>query len=193
MTEDPQKNQDPRAVRSRIALHSALLQLLEEKALEHISIRDIAAKSGIGYTTFFRHYPSKEALLEDIAADQIQTLFELSLPAMDLHDLRSGATTLLSYVDKHRPLWSTLLTGGAAPFIREEFLRQARAVAVVRGQDNNLLPPDLGTILIVSSVLELITWWLRQEKPDPIERVAEILASALLSPVIEAASRTSAH
>lgn len=189
MQEDSLENQDPRAVRSRTALRSALLQLLEEKALEQITVRDIVARAGIGYTTFFRHHPTKEALLEDIAAEQISALFQLSMPVMDAQDVRSGAIALLSYVEQHRSIWSTLLTGGAASFIREEFLRQARAVADVRGQSDNLMPPDLGVILIVSSTLELIVWWLRQENPYSIERIAELLDCTVIRPVIDAGNR----
>ncbi|HVL00693.1 MAG TPA: TetR/AcrR family transcriptional regulator [Dongiaceae bacterium] len=189
MEQSSQENQDPRAVRSREALRSALLQLLEEKALEQITVRDIVAKAGIGYTTFFRHHPTKESLLEDVAAEQISTLFQMSIPVMDAQDVRSGAIAMLSYVDEHRSIWSTLLTGGAAAFIREEFLRQARAVADVRGQSDNLLPPDLGTILIVGSALELIVWWLRQENPVSIERIADILDCAIVTPIIAAGSR----
>lgn len=189
MQDDSQAYIDPRAVRTREALHSAMLQLLEEKSLEQISVRDIVAKAGIGYTTFFRHHPTKESLLEDIAAQQIRALFTLSVPVMDAKDVRAGAIALLTYVDTHRRLWEILLTGGAAGVIREEFLRQARAVADERGESDRLMPPDLGVVLIVSSVLELITWWLRQETPMPIARVAEIMDCTLISPVIAAGTR----
>lgn len=177
---------DPRALRSREALHNAMLQLLEEKNLEQISVRDIVAVAGIGYTTFFRHYPSKEALLETVVAEQIGHLFQLSLPIMDAQDLHCAAVALLTYVSEHRAIWKTLLNGGAAGFIREEFLRQADAVANVRGKPNQLMPPDLGTLLIVSSVLELLSWWLRQNKPLAIDHVADILDGILVTPIIEA-------
>lgn len=184
-----QDNNDPRAVRSRAALRTAMLTLLATRALEQITIRDIVAEAGIGYTTFFRHYPTREALLEDIAVEQIRTLFRLSLPVMDAENLRAGAIALLSYVQEQRALWSTLLLGGAAAFVREEFLRQARVVANVRGQSENLLPPDLGAILIVSGVLELIIWWLRQPEPASVAQVAEILDCTVVSPVIKAGQR----
>jgi AcrR family transcriptional regulator len=181
---------DPRAVRTREALHAAMLQLLTEKSLEQISVRDIVAQAGIGYTTFFRHHPTKESLLEAIAAEQIGALFRLAIPVMDARDLRAGAIALFTFVDANRALWTTLLTGGAAGVIRDEFLRQARAIAAERGESDRLMPPDLGTILIVSSVLELVTWWLRQAEPMPIAQVAEILDTTLVTPVIEAGKRT---
>lgn len=189
MQEDSPDYLDPRALRTREALHAAMLQLLEAKSLDQISVREIVAVAGIGYNTFFRHHPSKESLLEAIAAEQISALFHLSMPVMDAKDLRSASITLLGYVEDHWSIWKILLTGGAAGFIREEFLRQAQAVANVRGKAKRLMPPDLGTTLIVSSVLELITWWLKQDNPLPVDHIAEILDSAIVSPIIEAGKR----
>ena len=189
MQEDSPENLDPRAVRTQEALHRAMLQLLDEKSLDQITVRDIVLVAGIGYNTFFRHHPSKEALLETIAARQISTLFQLSVPVLYSRDLSSAAIALLEYVNQNRSLWKTLLTGGAAGFVREEFLRQAKAVAKFRGQHNRLMPPDLGTTLIVSSVLELITWWLQQRKPLPVELVAEILTCAIVKPIMDAGAR----
>src|SRR6185437_10507723 len=65
---------DPRAKRSSDALSSAFLRLLERKPLDQITIREIAAEAGVHRSTFFRHHPTKEALLDHIAANQIQDL-----------------------------------------------------------------------------------------------------------------------
>jgi AcrR family transcriptional regulator len=176
---------DPRALRSRQALHGALLKLLAVKPLDQITVREITAKAGVGYATFFRHHPTKESLLDDVAAQQIRCLFNLSLPVMDAHDLRAGSIALFSYVNEHHALWSTLLTGGAAGAIREEFLRQAREVAVSRAPSGDWLPSEVGVLLIVSGTIELLAWWLRQTDPLSIERIAEIHARIVVSPVIE--------
>ncbi len=177
---------DPRAVRSQQALHRAFLSLLESKSLEQISIRDIVAEAGIGYTTFFRHHASKEELLTSIAAEQIRCLFNLALPTMDSYDVPTGSIALFSYVNAHRPLWRTLLTGGAAGAVREEFLNLAREVAAALGHQNSWLAPEVGVILIVGGTLELLTWWLRQSDPISVEQIAAILDRVVVSPVIAA-------
>lgn len=179
-------SRDPRAVRSRQALHAALLSLLETKTLDQITVRDIAARAGVGYATFFRHHPTKEALLDDVAAQQIRCLFNLALPVMDAHDLRAASIALFRYVDEHRALWSTLLTGGAAGTIREEFLRQARGAAASRAPSSDWMPSEVGILLIVSGTLELLAWWLRQTEPLPIERMAQIYDRIVVSPVLAA-------
>ena len=55
---------DARAVRSARAMEAALLALLARKPLEQITIREVAAEAGVSYATFFRHHPTKEALLD---------------------------------------------------------------------------------------------------------------------------------
>ena len=104
--------------------------------------------------------------------------------------MHSGAMALFTYVDAHRPLWSTLLTGGAAGTIRDEFLRLASGVAASQGRPNSWLPADVGVILLVGGTLDLIAWWLRQSRPLPIERIVEIHECVVVTPVIEASTTT---
>jgi len=177
---------DPRTVRTREALRDALLTLLEQKPLDQITIRDIAATADISYVTFFRHHPTKEALLQDIAAEQVRRLADLMLPALEASDTRAASIALCVYVDSHRKLWSTLLTGGAAAVLREEFLTLAAEVAHGRSDPNNWLPPELAVTLNVSSTIEVLTWWLRQKRPLPIESVAEIHERIVITPIIAA-------
>jgi len=178
--------QDPRAVRTREALRAALLELLEQKPLDQITIRDIAATAGIGYVTFFRHHPTKEALLHEIAAEQVKRLIELMMPSMVASETRTAALALCNYVHEHRKLWSTLLTGGAASVLREEFLRLAWEASTTTANPKNWLPPDLAVTLNVSSTIELLTWWLRQKRPISIERLAEIHERIVMTPTVEA-------
>jgi AcrR family transcriptional regulator len=178
---------DARTVRTREVFRDALLNLLKHKSLEQISIRDIAAEAGTSYVTFFRHHPTKEALLHDIAADQVRRLTDLMLPALDASDTPTACMALCKFVDDNRKLWSTLLTGGAAAVLREEFLNIASEVSTTRADPNSWLPSELAINLNISSTIEVLTWWLKQKPPLPTERVAEILERAVIAPILEAA------
>ncbi|WP_348671889.1 TetR/AcrR family transcriptional regulator [uncultured Abyssibacter sp.] len=177
---------DPRAVRTREALRNALLELLEDTPLEQISIRDIAARAAVGYTTYFRHYPDKESLLNEVAAEEIGNLVELSVPMMSGSDTRQATMTLCRYVDEHRALWATLLTGGAAAALRQEFLRLCRKIAMSNTWPDSWLPAEVGVNLAVSGTIELLAWWLRQDDPVPMEQVAGILDRVIVSPLVRA-------
>ena len=173
---------DARAVRTREALRNAMLQLLALKPLDKVTILDICQTAGIGYTTFFRHYPTKEALLDDIAAGEIAHLIGLTVPIAVAEDIHAAGVALFNYVNEHRKLWSALLTGGAEAAMRNEFLRLSREIAMTRAHVNDWPPPDISTILVVSSTVELVSWWLQQKKPLPIEEVATIYEIIIIQP-----------
>jgi AcrR family transcriptional regulator len=177
---------DTRMRRTRKALRDALLELLQRKRIDQLTIRDIAAEADIGYATFFRHYASKEQLLEEIAAEEIARLTELTVPLLSPSDTRVSCLALCNYVHAHRVLWSALLTGGAAGTLREEFIRlvqQPRTRSIPRPR---WLPTELGAVFGVGATIEIIGWWL--QRPDELtpKQVANILSRLVVAPVIDA-------
>jgi AcrR family transcriptional regulator len=175
---------DLRVRRSREGLRAALLDLLESKAFEDITIREVAARAGVGYTTFFRHYPGKEALLDDVAADEIRSLTEHAMPIYDSGDPASACLALCSYVERHRALWSALLTGGAAATLKQEFTDQARRLAEEQPAGGRVIPDELRVIFSVSATVEILAWWLQQQEPYDVNRMAEILDRLVVRPAI---------
>lgn len=175
---------DARVIQTRQALRQALLSLLDRKPFEQITIREIATESGVGYTTFFRHHPGKEELLNDIAADEIKQLIQLALPSMGSTDPKSAAFTFCSYIAEHRSLWSTLLTGGAANVLRDEFMRVSRDVAASWDSGSDWLPTDVAIILVTSGTIELLAWWLKQKQPISVEQLATIYERVVVTPVV---------
>lgn len=181
-TDVPIAPMDARMVRTRTALRNALLALIQRKPFEQISIRDIVAEAAIGYATFFRHYPGKEALIEDVASVEVEGLFALTLPARTSGGNRASAMALCHYVDSKRAIWTALLTGGAVGVMREEFIRIARDVGTREIQSSSWLPTELGVVLGVSGAFEVLSWWLRQPVDYPIDKVAELLDRLVISP-----------
>ena len=180
-------SRDARALRSGQALREALLALLERKPFDQITVRDICAESGVHYATFFRHHPTKEALLDDIAKEQIRELNVLALAIRDAEDYLAGFRALCAYVDEHRALWSTLLNGGAGAAMREEWLRQSRIVAAGEAPVSSWLPVELGTICAASLIAETLAWWVAQPAGRySVDDVARMLHRLLTASIIAA-------
>lgn len=167
---------DARKLRSRKALHAAFLKLLQAKSLDQITIREIATTARLGHATFYRHYADKEALLDELAAEEIRRLVELALPARDAGSTLAACRALCQHIADNRKIWRTLLTGGAANAVRDELLAISHKVAEQSGS----VSPDremaeLRITLSVNAIMEALAWWLRQRKPLPHAQVAEIL------------------
>jgi AcrR family transcriptional regulator len=159
-----------------------MLNLLLDRSFDQVTVRDICAEAGIHYATFFRHYTGKEALLDDIAAEQISVLVDLTLPIQQAEGHAVAIQRLFSHIDAHRALWSTLLNGGASAVMRNEWLHRAQIVTEAHQGSHGWLPKELGTISSVALIIETVTWWLRQpEGSYSSDRAAEILRRLLAS------------
>jgi AcrR family transcriptional regulator len=175
---------DPRIKRTRAAICSALLSLLEEKSFDQITIRDIAGRADIGYATFFRNYNDKAAVLHALAADQIHQLIDLAMPAIEGSQPGAAALALCTFVDKHRRLWTALLTGGAAGIVREEFIRQGAHVKTMALR-RAWLPLELANIVGVSATVEVLAWWLQRGRGVTVKKMARILDRLVISPFVK--------
>ena len=168
----PSSQTDARAIKSGQALQRALLLLLETRPFDDITIREITAQAGVNYATFFRHYATKKALLDHLAADQIEQLVALTVPILDSADTLTAATALFAYVNERHAAWRALLTGGAAGVMREELLRISSVLAVDRAHKDGLLPVDLAVAYCVSLIFETLAWWLA--RPTGAVSIADV-------------------
>jgi len=172
-------------VRSRDALRDALLALLQEKSFDLIRIRDISTRAGTGYATFYRHYSSKESLLNDLAAEQMRELIKLTYPILHSRGSASAALAICRYVDEHRPIWAALLNGGAAAAMREEFRYQAKQTQDVMPLPNLSLPQGLSIGFGASATVEVLAWWLSEGGQYGVEDVATYLDRLVIGPVVK--------
>jgi AcrR family transcriptional regulator len=66
MSENSQKTPGrPRSIKSHQAMLKAALELLGEVGFENMSVEAISARAGVGKTTIYRRYSSKEELVAD--------------------------------------------------------------------------------------------------------------------------------
>ncbi len=176
------REDDPRIQRSQNALRQALLELLDELPIEHITITEIARRAGIGYATFFRHYQTKDDLLGQVAAHEISDLLALSVPVLMQANSFESCRAICSYVDHHRALWRALLTGGAGGMVRAEFLRQALNLIPSGLREGHPVPIEVSTLFSSAGTLEVLAWWLDDQAPLAIDNMARILDNLITIP-----------
>ncbi len=190
MTSLPVRRKDARIERTRGELRQALLLLLEHHSFDRITIRGICARAGVGYATYFRHYPDKSALLNDLAAAEVTELLTRALPTLFSVDSRASCVELCTYVHGRRELWLALLTGGAAGTLREEFARQSQELPATRAGGQKMvgkIPVELAVAFGVSAVVELLSWWLQHPESYDIEGIAEVINRLVIMPILQRA------
>ncbi|MDQ1912176.1 TetR/AcrR family transcriptional regulator [Paenibacillus sp. GD4] len=67
---------DARIARSKKLIYSALLELMEEKGFDAITVGDITSRGGLNRGTFYLHYRDKYDLLEQYQQEVLGGLFK---------------------------------------------------------------------------------------------------------------------
>jgi AcrR family transcriptional regulator len=71
----PPKTEYKNAVRSRKLIRQALLELLQEKLPEKITVTDIITRADINRGTFYAHYQDLPDLFEQVESELLENLF----------------------------------------------------------------------------------------------------------------------
>lgn len=185
---------DRRVRRTRELLKNALMQLIEEKGYDVVTIQDVADRANVGRTTFYSHYQSKDDLLLDHYADFASHLIEESLTYDDLMGDDPSAEMvrfLQTLAQEGKAIYTTITRGRDAEFIiRGAHLQMTRNLtaslqAAFPGAEPNY-PPDLLVNYIVRAQHALIDWWLTGRADHSVEDVARLLHHMRRSAIQEA-------
>jgi AcrR family transcriptional regulator len=104
------------------------LRMFRERGYDSTRIDDIVQALDISQPTFFRYFPSKDAVLREVGrrafARQAEHLkSELSSKATTAERLRRFYETLAKVTEEGRPLWQAVIVEGAMDPIRSPELR----------------------------------------------------------------------
>jgi AcrR family transcriptional regulator len=190
--------EDRRVRRTRSRLKASLLELLEAKDYDSITVEDIAQHADVGRSTFYSHFDSKEDLLfsgfdgwvvsladprgEPPHAAPVSTeepRFRFSLPL--LHHLRSQerlfrAFFLRGQSPSARRRLVSVLTETVRRELGDASLRDAssRGASKVRGAEDPGLRSDGYAHAIAWAFVGVVMWWLESGRalgPEAVDRV----------------------
>jgi len=175
---------DLRVVQTRESLQKAFLELLSVSPLEKISIRQIVATAGVGYNTFFRHYPNKEALLDAVIAGEIAQLVNLSVTVLDASNSYEASKALFEYVDLNQAVWKKLLSASAIAALRQSFIEHLTEVSSVRTKLRSKQTMGILINHVAAGTVEMLYGWYQQNPRMPVAEIAEMYDQLIASPVI---------
>lgn len=157
-----------------------MLDLIEQKPFDQISIKDITETAGLSYPTFFRRFQSKEELLGHIATEEVRTVLYLGRSAIADRHSPESPRLMCEYVQERRKLWTALLTG-AASVMRVEFMRVAKEIAEARPRINPWIPTELAVPFVTSGIFEILAWWMSEREDYPVENVITLFNALVVN------------
>jgi len=110
------------------------IRLFRKRGYEHTRIEDIVQILEISQPTFFRYFPSKDAVLREVGRrgfhcmkERLET--ELSSDATTAERLMRMYEGMAREVESDRPLWRAVVLSGAMDPVRSPEMRRAEEVA----------------------------------------------------------------
>ncbi len=178
---------DRRVRRTQRLLSDALINLAIEKGYDNVTIRDITERADLAYSTFFRHYPDKDALLDYILRAIVWELRDLVLQAEQ--DPAEGGRLIFASVREHAALYRVLLGGQGSHVvlrrveqtITEQVMSQQQPNGVVTAE--TFVPLEVAANHLMTATLGMIRWWLEGDMPYSPETMGRIYSALVLEPV----------
>jgi TetR/AcrR family transcriptional regulator, cholesterol catabolism regulator len=164
--------------RLRQQIVETALHLFRQRGYENTRIDDIVQTLEISQPTFFRYFPSKDAVLREVGrrafARQAESLkSELSVKATTQQRLRRFYETLGNVTEVGRPLWQAVILAGAMDPVRSPELRGAEAATVsllrqiiAEGQKNGEITRDFPVVHLAEFMEGLFNTVVRQWAVD---------------------------
>jgi AcrR family transcriptional regulator len=180
-----EKREDPRVQRSREKIRAAFVDLLQTRELQDFNIHDVAAASDVGYSTFYRHYETKEQLVAEIARAEADALTKATLAALLSGPSHVACRVSARFICEHKNIWIALTAGSAAAILREQLL----AVMLESGDryhiPSGFLPSAITASICATIVVDLFTWWLRQAEHTDPDHLAQAIDRMIAQPYIK--------
>ena len=173
------KKVDRRILRTRRMLGEALIELILEKGFDAVTIRDITDRADIAYATFYRHYDGKEDLLINRVKKVMSSLEEIAQETSSDYFQVEGIL-LFEHVEAKQDLYRSLLGSKSNRYVIQQLKEmimdsvRERAYARYKNVKYPAIPLDVLVNHTAVGTLELIAWWLENDKKYSIERMADI-------------------
>ncbi|WP_224428113.1 MULTISPECIES: TetR/AcrR family transcriptional regulator [Bacillaceae] len=189
---------DLRVLRTKELIRNSLVELMEEKGFEAITVKDITVKAKINRGTFYAHYQDKYDLMTKCQEEMMQEMSNIvkqNFPKM-IANLKTDSSSLVSftpavlifaYLNENSGFVKAALSpkGDLSFQIKlKEFiwnlLLENSPYPLIK-KENLLVPVDYLVSYITSAHLGVIQQWLNGGRKETPEEMAQILSTITMN------------
>jgi AcrR family transcriptional regulator len=170
-------------------LRNALIELIQEKGYNDITVKDITDRATLNRATFYLHYRDKDDLLAKGFDEIWEELTEQNpLPVTQNGSLKIDGTktTVLGdfeHIHENAKFYRVMFgPQGVAEFIHrmQDHVYEStahRLRSVLGERRNGLIPIEIVLQFIASAYVGLIQWWLENDQPYTPQEMADYIVS----------------
>ncbi|GAB3962411.1 TetR/AcrR family transcriptional regulator [Actinoallomurus acanthiterrae] len=171
-----------RVRRTRTLLRQALIELIEERGFERVTVGQITERAMVSRAAFYRNYRDKYQLVEQIFEEAMAEVRGAMADGPDTPALERW-TGFFEHVARYHRLYGALLGRNGSSWFAD------RMRATLAGMAADHLPQsadDLVPTLLAGMHLQAITWWLGTGRSLPPEEIAVRTARLAAALIVEA-------
>ena len=177
------QKENQRIALTRRLLQEGLLNLLETKSIDKVSVTELCRVSGINRSTFYNHYTSPQDILNDMERTVIKELLEIASKYYSKPSSLECFVEICTYLSEHKHVSTALITFNSDTDLVEVFRCLERHYDSQRIQKARATDPDkvhlISTFFCTGCYYMIREWLIRDLKKTPRE-IAE-LAYAFVS------------
>lgn len=176
--------------RTQKLLREALIELIEERGFDTLTVGEITERAMVSRAAFYRNYQDKYALVEQIFTEAMQALFDaVSEPGAE-HPPQIWVK-FFEHIAEYERLYHALLGRKGSPWFvlrmraaLVELVNEFQRLSLQHDAEHPIYPASDGFVpdLVATMFVEAITWWLDQGRPYTPQEIANrciLLASAI--------------
>lgn len=175
------QKENQRITLTKRLLKESLLQLMTQKNIQNISVKELCEVSGINRSTFYNHYSCPADILTEIentVIEELSTIWEKEYQKGSW-PLNKRIEALCTYITEHRDLFKLLLrdsdtsSGFPALLMNATHVRMTyeRVFSYAKSEDNK----QLMTTFLSNGAYFLIRQWVLEDIPKTPKEIGDLI------------------
>lgn len=172
-----QGNTDLRIRRTRQRLGAALIALIEEKAIDEVTVREVLDRAKVGRSTFYVHYQDKDDLFLSQLEDGLQMWSNILSIKQEKSRRVASVAEFFAHVASARKLYRSLVASGriqaffdlAQGYFARGIARRLKEIGLPIPDQREF---DARAHALAGNLLSLLKWWLdrgAKETPEDMD------------------------
>ncbi|UCZ54667.1 TetR/AcrR family transcriptional regulator [Bacillus shivajii] len=181
-------SEDRRVVRTKEQIRNTFAELIEEKGLDRVTIKDLTSRANINRGTFYLHYEDKYDLLEKSEEELLSGIQQIAkeletieLENWDDEEPHPAAEKYFAYLKEHAVFVKAILGPKGDPAFQNKIkaliTNQIKTQFVQADQTSLPLPQEYLIAYLVSAHLGVIQHWIENGLQESPKEMGKIIAN----------------
>lgn len=182
MTETKTKTADRRVKYTKMVLKESLIELLQEKSIDKISIKEICEKADINRSTFYKHYADQYDLLQRIERDLLvninKHLSEYNFKEYEAESLQI-MERIFEYIAENADLCKVILGEHGDVAFQKQIMMLVQQKSMEELQESGSMldeeTMEYSLLFGLNGGIGIVQKWLQSDLRKPVREIAEMM------------------